>query len=97
MIKPLDALIQKLRALKPGDRVRYVCWRGDRGDGVFLRFVSAVDGKEIDGQAWGKNRRDGIVVKRNFSADDGRIFLPFIGDGEEVIPLENPDRAPSTH
>lgn len=76
-------LLPGLRALVCGQRVMYHGWRGDAGEGVFLRFVDA-EGKEVEASCWGTKRRDGLVVKRDFSADAGRLFLPLVGDGDVV-------------
>lgn len=81
-------LLQGLRALTPGQRVIYRCWRGDSGQGVMLRFVSGATGKPVEPTQWGHDRMDGVLVKRDFSADDGRVFRPFLGDGDDVQALD---------
>lgn len=70
-----------LRQLPIGARVAYKGWRGDAGEGVLLRFVAA-NGKEVKPELWGIRPLDGIVIKRDFSADDGRMFRPLLGDGD---------------
>jgi hypothetical protein len=75
------ALRDALRALPIGARVAYKDWRGDNGEGVVVRFVSA-NGTPIKPGLWGIRPLDGIVIKRDFSADDGRIFRPLLGDGD---------------
>ncbi len=79
-------LLANLRALQPGQRVRYRDWRGGTGEGTFLRFVDAA-GREVPAAAWGGRPRDVVIVKRDFSADDGRIFRPLLGDGDVVEAL----------
>lgn len=79
------ALVGKLRRLQPGDRVRYQGWRGpaDRGTGTFLRHVD-LHGKTVSPGSWGNTNMDGVVVRRDFSSDDGKTFRPFAGDGESI-------------
>lgn len=92
-------LVKAMRSLPVGCRVRYRGWRGDSGEGVFLGFVwpDAVPanvpmtpraewraGTVQRAGSWGVKPKDGLMVKRDFSADDGRIFLPFAGDGDFV-------------
>jgi hypothetical protein len=81
-------LAESLRTLRPGDKVYYRDWRGGQGEGVFLRHINA-GGQTIGcshvNSLWGYNRYDAVVVKRDFSADEGRVFKPFLGDGDEVV------------
>ncbi len=79
-------LIESLRKLKQGDRVHYRGWRGeaDRGQGVFWYFINS-DWKVIPPEQWGRTAKDGLIVKRDFSADDGRRFLPLLGDGDAIL------------
>jgi hypothetical protein len=79
-------LREKLRRLKPRDKVSYTDWRGGSGEGFVLRFISH-DNKEVDPKDWGYDNRDVIVIKRNDSADDGRYFRPFLKDGDTVTPV----------
>lgn len=88
---PVDPQLRgTLRALRPGQRVRYFGWRGPRdlGEGIFLGWRKA-DGKMCEPAEWGYNKSDGVVVKRDCSADDGRTFLCFVGDGESVEALSD--------
>lgn len=93
VLRPLSDEQQKmvpaLRALAPGQRVAYKGWRGDNGEGVFVGFMGIVDGtrRPVAAKDWGKTKSDGLVIKRDFSSDDGRLFLPFAGDGDEVTAI----------
>lgn len=78
------ATVAKLSSLLPGDRVHYTGWRGDRGTGTFVSFTDMRDQRCPVG-AWGHSKRDGVLVKRDFSADAGVIFRPFLGDGDSVM------------
>jgi hypothetical protein len=84
-----EELAAFLRKLEPGERVYYRDWRGGKGEGVFLRHIDKIG--QIVGKSslsyWGNNRADGVVIKRDFSADDGRIFKPFLGDGDVVMSM----------
>src|SRR5271157_714273 len=76
-------LAEKLQKLQSGERVKYRCWRGGEGEGVFLHFVGPTRQK-VQATRWGNNSKDGLIVKRDFSADDGYLFLPFSGEDSYV-------------
>jgi len=90
VLRPLSdeqrKMVATLRTLKEGQRVRYKGWRGDTGYGVFLGFIDMMGGtrRPVAAKEWGKTKSDALLIKRDFSADDGRLFLPFAGDGDEV-------------
>jgi len=90
VLRPLSdeqmKMLPDLRALKPGQRVAYKGWRGDQGHGVFLSFMGMVGGarRSVTAKEWGKTKSDGLFIKRDFSVDDGQLFLPFAEDGDEV-------------
>ena len=93
MVKRLpDEEVAALRALSPGDRVRYRCWRGGTGEGTFLRHgfrESPRKGAPVRAnrpENWGTNVHDFLVVKRDFSADDGRVFFPLGDSDDQVVP-----------
>jgi hypothetical protein len=90
-ITPDRNLVRRLRKLSPGRRVIYRGWRGllDHGNGVFIGFWSR--GKVVSPDAWGCDALDGLLVKRDFSADDGRVFRPLIPGNETVEEVENGD------
>ena len=77
-----------LRQVPINTRVKYTDWRGDTGEGTLLRFVDC-NGKEVPSNQWGTTRFDGMVVKRDFSADDGRVLLPLLGDGDSLTPVKD--------
>jgi hypothetical protein len=77
-------LVLRLQNLKRGDRVYYRDWRGGKGEGTFLRHVDAV-GNPIDSKYWGGNKKHGLVVKRDASADEGRVFRPLLQGGDYVL------------
>ncbi len=87
--------VEELRALEPGQRVRYQGWRGplDSGEGTFLRHIFRSEYKTPPSiRFWGRDKLDALLVKRDFSADDGRLFRPFAGDGEMVEPIRPPEK-----
>ena len=73
-----------LRKLVPGERVHYKDWRGGTGEGVFFSHIDA-GGRIVASTYWGNHRKDGLIIKRDFSADEGRVFRPFLGDGDVVM------------
>jgi hypothetical protein len=77
-------LAEFLKLIQPGERVHYRDWRGGSGEGVFLRHIDG-EGKTLDPKRWGYSKNHGVVVKRDFSSDDGRVFRPFAGDGDVVL------------
>ena len=89
-------LRDKLIRLKPGGRVEYHDWRGSKGEGIFLRFTNS-KGVEVSVERWGANENDGMIIKRDFSADEGRLFKPFLGDGDKIISLDPLHMAEDIH
>jgi len=90
-------LLTKLRKLVPGQRVAYTCWRGGKGEGVFLRFVDS-KGTEVQASRWrAASDKEALVVRRDFSADDGRVFRPFADDGDSIVSLNPLDICETIH
>jgi hypothetical protein len=81
----LEKYVALARLIKPGERVHYRCWRGGEGKGVFLRFINPENREYANPDNWGHNARDGMIIKRDFSADEGRVFRPFLKDGDVVL------------
>ena len=77
-------LAEFLRLLKPGERVRYKGWRGDSGEGIFVRLLHASGAVPSNPRFWGNDTRDALIIKRDFSADEGRKFMPFARDGDVI-------------
>jgi len=68
-LKDTDRVVRDaIRAIPPGRRVVYEGWRGDRGEGVLLRFVN-YRGEVVVPAAWGTNRLDAVIVHRDCSAE----------------------------
>lgn len=76
-------MVEFLRKLVPGERVHYKDWRGGTGEGVFLRHIDP-NGRTVDSRYWGNHKKDGLIIKRDFSADEGRVFRPFLDDGDVI-------------
>jgi hypothetical protein len=83
--KEMGRYLVLARQIKPGERVHYRCWRGGEGQGIFLRFINPENREYTNPNLWGHHAKDGMVIKRDFSADDGRVFRPFLKDGDMVL------------